>query len=158
MLFARPLGVLYVDVSPVHVDVVADGTNTGIELHKGSAVEVTAEKSPERFTVTVGSCYTITVDKEAKELQVKGTRTHKGTFPTEPLKNGAFGLLIYPEGERLAAVYDYQTASGDWGSMTVRTPSSPCNLLQVALTGIPANEVFEGVRAFLTDDMKNMGP
>ncbi|PHJ15965.1 pan domain-containing protein [Cystoisospora suis] len=128
----------------------------GIEFVDQGIVKLTASRSPANFKVMIGSCYTVTVDKTTKEVHVEGTESHKGSIPGEPVPNGPFVLLLFHDGNRLAAVYDYQVEGGDWASITVRTPSSSCHMSQMTVEGVPSSEEFEGVRAFVTSNLKHL--
>lgn len=134
----------------------AGDSEGGIEFLDQSILKITATKSPAHFKVTVGSCYTVAVDKAAKEMYVEGAEPHKGSIPGAPAATGSFVLLIFHDGNRLAAVYDYQMESGEWATVTVRTPSSACRMSQVTISGVPSSEDFKGVRAFVTDDLKEL--
>lgn len=144
----------FLSVRPL--DTSAGDSGSGIQFLDQSILKVTATRSPAHFRVKVGSCYTINVDKAAREMHVEGAESHKGTIPGEPVDTGSFVLLIFHDGDKLAAIYDYQVGGGDWASLTVRTPSSPCKMNQMTISGVPSSEGFENVRAFVTADLKHL--
>lgn len=138
---------------PCVLIVEAGDSESGVQFLDQSILKVTASKSPAHFKVKVGSCYTITVDKTAKEIHLQGAELHKGSMQGEPLETGAFVLLVFNDGDKLAVIYDYQVAGGDWASLTVRTPSSACRMSQMTISGVPSSEGFHNVRAFVTANL-----
>ncbi|CBZ50757.1 unnamed protein product [Neospora caninum Liverpool] len=118
-------------------------------------IKVSARAAPSRTQVQISECFTVSFDRMEKTVTVaSGSTSHSGKMAGAPSPTGGFVSLFYHDGQNLAVVYDYQLDSGDYGNVTVKVPFAECGLDTVNILKKSDDASFEGLRAFVTRDLK----